>query len=568
MSRAKDYADWVLKPENAGMTGQYIKLAAKRFLSDLERTDLYFDEKEAGKFLTFGEGVCQLWEDKWRGKPMVIELWMAFIYEQVYGWFYKETGLRRVRIVYIQVAKKNGKTTGLAGIPVLYHLFADERVNTPKIFVGANNEDQAKICVNIAGKIIEQSPDLYEYVEDGEVDIFQYKENIVNIVHRTRDGFIKAMSKEPEGKQSKQAGGKHGFNPSLFVIDEYAMADSAELLDTLVTAQAAREEPLGLVITTAGHKQNGPCYSKLRKVGIDILEGVSKDDGYLPFIWEMDKGDSIYDEKVWMKSNPNLGVSVFLEFLRSQTRKAKLEGGSTEVNIRTLNFNEWCETPEVWVPSEVFAANTHGIDESEIEGQECFGGIDITLPGELNSLALFFPNVRENIHAVKVFFWMPEGKISENKSKKDLARWVEEGFIKTCPGNVMDNEYIFERIFEEIGKYQLHSLSFRSHLLNHDILQALVRNGITCTPITQSYQGLSTPTKGWEELLTARQVEHFNNPVLAWSNSQCTVMRKDNDIKVQQAGGATAGIIACVNAFAQYKTVLSSEPEEAGVDFL
>ena len=567
MSRASDYAEWVLDPVNAGKTGTYIKLAAKRFQADLKRTDIYFDEKEANKFVSFAEGSCCLWEDKWRGKPVDLRPWMAFIFQQVFGWFYTETKLRRVRKVYVQVAKKNAKST-LCGVLANYHLFADDRVNTPKVFVGANNEDQAKICVNIAGKIVEQSPDLYEFVEDGEVDIFQYKENIVNIVHRTRDGFIKAMSKEPEGKQSKQAGGKHGFNPSLWEIDEYAMADGAELLDTLETAQAAREEPLGFVITTAGYKQNGPCFSKLRKIGIEILDGVAFDDGYLPFIWEMDKGDSIYDESVWEKCNPNLGVSVFPEFLRSQVRKAKNEGGTTEVNVRTLNFNEWCETPDVWVPSEVYNQNTHGLDEGELEGVECFGGLDITLPKELNALSLLFPNVREGIHAVKTIFWMPEGTVSENKSKKDLARWVEEGYIRTCPGNVIDNEFIFEIISEWLSKYNVHSLAFRSHLLNHDVLQALVRMGITCTPITQSYQGLSTPTKGWEELLTAHQIEHFNNPVLAWSNSQCTVMRKDNDIKVQQAGGATSGIIACVNAFAQWKTVLSQEPEEAGIDFL
>ena len=163
---------------------------------------------------------------------------------------------------------------------------------------------------------------------------------------------------------------------------------------------------------------------------------------------------------------------------------------------------------------------------------------------------------------------MPEASVSENKSKKDLAKWVEDGYIYTCPGNVIDNEFIFNIVFEWLSKYNVHSLAFRSHLLNHDVLQALVKNDIVCNPITQSYQGLSTPTKGWEELLTARQIEHFKNPVLAWSNSQCQVNRKDNDIKVQQAGGATAGIIACVNAFAQWKTVLTQEPEEAGIDFL
>ena len=180
------------------VAGKLMNRAAKRFLSDLERTDVYFDEVEANRIINFAHNHVRLWEDKWRGLPVKLEPWMCFILEQIYGWFYTETKLRRVRKVYVQVAKKNAKSTLLA-IIFAFHLYADERVKTPKVFNGANNEDQAKIAVNITGKIIEQSPDLYQYVEDGEVDLFKYKENIVNIVHKERDGFIKAMSREAEG---------------------------------------------------------------------------------------------------------------------------------------------------------------------------------------------------------------------------------------------------------------------------------------------------------------------------------------------------------------------------------
>lgn len=566
MSVAEQYARDVIS--GMQVAGHLIVLAAKRFLKDLERTDIYFDEVEANKYVNFAQNHCRLWEDKWQGMPMKLEPWMQFIYQQVYGWFYRSTKLRRVRKVYIQVAKKNAKSTGLAAMPMLYHLFADERIRTPKVFTGANNEEQAKICVNMAGKVVEYSPDLYEYIEDGQVQLSHYNENITRVIHHERDGFIKPMAKEPEGKDKKQSGGKHGFNPSLYVIDEYGMADGAELLETLETAQAAREEPLGIIITTAGHKQNGPCFSQLRRTGIDVLNGVSEDDGYLAFIYEMDKGDSIYDEANWIKCNPNLGVSVFPDFLRSQVRKAKNEGGSTEVNIRTLNFNEWCETPEVWISKETWETNTHGISEDELQGLECFGSIYIISQKELGCFTLFFPNVRKGVHAVKCIFWMPDKFVIDNNTKTDFGRWVDQKHIITCQGNAIENLFIFERIWEQLGKYQLHSIAFPVNMEKHDIVQGLILNEIECNPISQGYRAISEPTFDWEKLLTNGQIEHFGNPVLAWSNSQCMVLRKGDDIRIERAGARTAGIVCCINALAQWKTIEAEGRNEAEMSYI
>ena len=555
MTACETYARWVLDPANENENGLYIKLAAKRFLADLEREDIYFDESEALKFRVFAEEHCCLWEDKWRGKPVKIMPWMGFIFDQVYGWIRKEDGLRRVKSVYVQVAKKNAKST-LAGTLANYHLYSDKRIKTPKVFVGANNEDQAKICVNIAGKIIEQSPDLYDWVEDGTVDLFRYKENIVNIVHNERDGFIKALSKEGSDKKSTTSGGKHGINPSLGLVDEYAMASAADLLNTLESAQAAREEPLMFVITTAGFNMEGPCYQKLRKTGIDILDGVAEDDSYLPFIFEMDKGDDIYDETKWRKSNPNLGISVFPQFLRSRLTKAKNEGGTTEVDVKTLNFNMWCESPEVWIPNDVWISNTHGLKIDDIRySNDLYAGIEIISGLSLNSFCLMAPNMSGDIHGFKWIFWMPEAKVKDNEIKFDFTRFVDDGWIKTTPGNVIDNDLAFEIIWNEIKEYYVHSMAFNINIQNNDVLQALVKNGLTVNPISQSYKGLSEPTKEWEALATAKRIEHFDNPVITWMNSNCMVIRKGNDIMLEKQRGRISGISAAIHALAQYKTI-------------
>lgn len=566
MSRAERYARWVLDPANDKKTGKYIKLAAQRFLSDLERTDIYFDEAEANKIINFAEKYCCLWEDKWRGQPVQIIDWMAFIFQQIYGWHYKETGLRRVRKVYVQVAKKNGKTT-IAGVLNNFHLFADKRVSTPKIFVGANNEEQSKICVNISGKLIEQSPALYSFVEDDEVNLFKYKENIVNIVHKTRDGFIKALSKEASSTTSAAAGGKHGFNPSLGVIDEYAMADTDGLLNALESGQAARQEPLIFCITTAGFKMNGPCYQQLRKTGTQILEGVIADDGYLPFIFEIDKDDSLDDRDVWYKCNPNIGVSVFPEFLESRLNAAKNEGGSKMVDVRTLNFNQWCETPEVWIQSDIWNANHHGYKVEDLYGLECYGGLDIVSGLSMNAFVLFFPEFRNGIHAVLPLFWCPSDAIRSTNIRVDFESWADQGFINICEGNVIDNDYAYNLIMDWIGKFNVNSISFNITLQNHDVVQSLVKSGINVNPISQGYRSQSTPTKAWEELMTAKAIEHFNNPVLAWMNINSQVSRsKDGDIRVQKINGMNTGITAAIQALAQWKIQAAGDTNDKAIE--
>lgn len=562
MSRAEAYARWVVDPANADQTGHLIKLAAKRFLSDLERKDIYFDEVEANKIVNFAEKYCCLWEDKWRGEPVKIIDWMAFIFQQIYGWYYTETKLRRVRKVYVQVAKKNGKTT-IAGVLNNYHLFADSRVATPKIFVGANNEDQAKICVNISGKLIEQSPALYEFVEDGEVNLFKYKENIVNIVHKSRDGFIKPLSKEATSSTSAAAGGKHGFNPSLGVIDEYAMADTDGLLNALESGQAARQEPLIFCITTAGFKKNGPCFQQLRRSGIEILEGVSTDDNYLPFIFEMDKNDDISNENVWKKCNPNLGISVFPEFLKSRLNAAKNEGGSKMVDVRTLNFNEWCETPEVWIANEVWKANAFGFNPKDLQGMECYGGLDIVSGLSMNAFVLFFPNFKGEIHAVLPLFWMPNDAMRSSNIRVDFESWADQGLIAITEGNVVENDFAYNKIMQMLELYNVHSIAFNLTLLNHDIVQALVKAGIKCNPISQGYRSQSTPTRAWEEMLVSGQIEHFNNPVLAWQNMNTQIARnRDGDVRVQKMGGINAGITAAIQALAQFKTISAQDQDD------
>jgi phage terminase large subunit-like protein len=565
MTGAEQYSRWVLDPANAIETGRLVKLAAQRFLNDLTRTDIYFDEDEAVKMVNFCQAYCYQWEGDWRDQLMKFELWQRFIFEQLHGWFRTETKTLRLTEAYVQVSKKNGKSTMCAG-EIDYHLIANERVNTPKVFTAANNEDQAKICVNMAGRIIERSPELAELVDDDVIRLFNYKDNITEIVHREKDGFVKAFSKESSDKKSKTAGGKHGVNASLGIVDEFGMSPDHGASKPIKTSMASRREGLMLYITTAGFNMDGPCYRELRDIGIKVLEGTVIKDNYLPVIFEIDPpiGEDgkpgkitvqwlLDHPEVWRQATPNLGVSVNPEFLKEMLDDAKTYGGTTEVEVLTLNFNMWVDSPEVFIPADVWTKNHHAdISEKDLEGRDCYGGLELISGKHLNCFSLIFPDVK-GYTVIRPIFWMPDEFI--NSRETDQYKNWKDKFIHSFIGNVSENDLVIELLLQEIGRFNMHSFAFKKGTEHSDIVQALIKSGLQGNPISHGYQGISTPTLAWEEMLTAGQIEHFNNPVLAWMNSNCMAQRKDNDLRLEKSGSRVVGIYASINALAQWKTI-------------
>lgn len=575
MTGAHSYAKWVLDPSNILETPKPIKQAAQRFEDDLKRSDLYFDEAEAIKMCNFGERYCYQWEGDFEGVPVKWEPWQRFIFEQIYGWFWTATKLRRFDEVFVELAKKNGKST-MAAVLMDFHLLADERVKTPKIFTAANNEDQAKICVNMAGRIIEASPVLADMVSDKELGLMTYKENITEVVHYGKNGFIKAFSKETGDKNSKTAGGKHGVNASLGVIDEFGMSADHGASKPIKTSMVSRKERLMFYITTAGFNMDGPCFKELRKVGLQVLEGTVKKDNYLPIIFEIDKPKDeegkeqditvdwlVKNEWAWKQANPNLDVSVQRSALKAMLDDANTYGGTTEVDVKTLNFNMWVNSPDTFIPADIWNKNTHGLTIEDLEGEFCYGGIEIVSAKQMNSFCFIFPDVKGHV-VIFPIFWMPV----ESPDKNDnFEGWAKQGLIQTFLGNVSDNDQVFEYIMSYIERFNMHSFAYKSALENSDIVQALIKNEIDGNPISHGYQGIGTPTLMWEEIITAGACEHFGNPVLAWMNGNCLAKRKENDVRLEKNKSDIVGIYAGINALAQWKTIEASE-EEAGVDTL
>jgi phage terminase large subunit-like protein len=566
MSYARAYADWVLKPENEKKTGRLVKLAVHRFLSDLKRTDIYFDEAEAVDMPDFcAAHLCQ-WEGEWEGHSFTFELWQRFFFEQVYGWFWTATKTRRFDEAYLQVSKKNGKSSMCAGASN-YHVFGDKRIKTPKVFTAANNSEQARICVNMAGKMVEASA---KYIDDSPfaamlsengIGLMNYKENITDVINYENNGFIKALSKESGDKELKTTGGKHGLNASMGVVDEFGMSPDHGASKTIRSSMASRRERLMLYITTAGFMLEGPCYSELRDIGIKVLEGIIHKDNYLPLIYEIDPPEGedgkpgeitvdwlLENEEVWQQSNPNIDVSVMRDFLRGELQDAKVKGGTTMRDVLTLNFNMWMNSPDVFIAPDIWNKNTHGLEEPD-SSEICYGGLQIAPSGELSALALLFPG---NEVRIKMLFFGPEIVTVTNENYEKL-----KDHLRLDPGNELDVSVAIDWIVEEIQKYNFQSFSFPNTQKNNSIVQGVIKLGYTGNPLSEGILGVSNPTDEWEKMLRSFQVEHYGNPVLSLQNSNCEAVRKEQGVRLTK-NSKVLGIYACISAVAEWKTMEAS----------
>lgn len=554
MTEAEAYARDVL--EGRQIAGELIKLSCQRFIDDLDRDDLVLDESAALEVIDFIEGHVHQWQSSWNGNKMTLQPWQKFIVFNLYGWKWKATGKRRIRTAYIQVARKNGKTSFAAAL-CLYHLYIEKEF-APEIFCGSNNEEQSKILTNAAGKMIRVSPSLQWYVDEREVNVFEYRGDCISIVHRGRQGKMKAMSRDARTKD--------GFSPSLAVVDEYHEAATDDMLNVIASGQGARPEPQLLVITTAGFRKDGPCYSKIRKMSVDVLRGISKDDSHFTAIYEPDPDDDWTAETTWKKANPNYGVSVELDYLPAEITKAINEGASREVNFRTKNLNTWVDAERVWIPDRVYMKNAHGFDERALQGAICYGGLDLAKGIDLNAFVLYFPHIDERqefgVHPFKAWFWIPEDKV--NTAEMDYRDWVRQGYVFVTPGEVIDHSYIVNFICEEVRKYDLQVLGFDTYLAYHGCVQSLIGAGVPCMPVSQGIATITTPAKELETMLTAGQMEHFNNPVMRWMVGNVT-MHVDPKGNYQPHKGKSQGKIDGVAALLTAMAAATRQPVKTSV---
>lgn len=471
------------------IAGKHIKKACERFFSLMDDDRYMFLEEKVDKVIRLYHHLRHF-KGRHSGKPFVLEPWQEWIIASIYGFYNKSDGSRLTQTVYIEVARKNGKTALAAGIGLNALINDDE--DGAEVYFAANSKDQVKIsawplCSNFA-------------------KAFDPKEKYLK-VYRDTINFDKTISwlKVLAADSTKL----DGPNPSTFILDEYHAAKSNSLKAVLESGQGTRDNPLEIIITTAGFDKLGPCY-ELRTTATEILNGLKEDDSFFMAIYSLDEKDDWKDEANWIKSNPNMDVTVKSSYLRKEVRKA-MNTPSDEVNVKTKNLNMWCDSSDVWIPDDYILACSRKVDLDDFTTKDdCFAGIDLSSTSDLTCVSFMIP--KDGKFYFKTLYYLPEEALETKKNKEQYSEWVRLGFLKLTPGNVVDYDYILYDILSVDKRLYIVKVGYDSWNATQFVINATDK-GLPMEPVSQSIGNFNRPTKEMERVILSGNVVIDNNPI-------------------------------------------------------
>ena len=549
-----DYAEAVV--EGGKVAGKYVEWACQRHLDDLQRDDYYFDEQAANRIINFYQ-LCPHVKGRWSGKPIELEAWQMFIVGSLFGWKRASDDTRKYREAYIQVARKNGKTTLLAPIG-LYGLLYDNEPGA-EIYSAATTRDQAKEIFAPAKQMVKKSNHI-----GGEVDV--YKNNLSHM-----ESFSKF---EPLSSDYDTLEGK---NIHMGLVDELHAHPDSGVWDVLADGTGAREEPLMIAITTAGYDQQSFCY-KYREDCINILDPKKPDytdEKQFAYIAELDEEDDWTVPKNWKKANPNLGVSVRMDNLESRLGKAqRMPSQRNRIICKRLNI--WVSAQSRWMNMSEWDESAGGdlqdLEEMQekLEGEKCYAAIDLSSKKDITAYVKLFEY--DDGLAILPEFFIPEETIYK-RSKEDKVpydAWARNGYIHATHGNVVDYEYIENQVKEDYDRYNIQRIG-ADRWQSEYISQRLNKHGIEIEPIGQGFKSMSEPMKEVESFVLQNKLHHFGQPVLRWMAENVVSktdasdnIKPDKDKSKEKIDGIVALIMA-VDLYLRQKGDGKSVYEDRGV---
>ena len=533
-----------------------VRAAYQRHLNDLKRCKekgWVFDPNIPHKLIQIFK-LFRHYKGAYAGQPLQLEPWQQAILWVVYGWQKRMPDgslRRRFRQVYLEIPKKNGKTTMLAGIGIIH--FAFDRESGAEVYTAATKRDQAKICFNDIKAFIKHSPFLSKEFGVHQSTVFN---------HRT-DSKIAPLSKETNTED--------GFNPSAAIVDELHRHPDSEMVDLLSQSMSTRRQPMIWEITTAGTDKQSICY-KHREYTHQVNTGKFTDDQWWGLIYTLDDDDDWRDPVAWEKANPNLGTGKDKEALADMVNKATNDP-TRENSVKRYQFNLWTGSEEKWISEKIWDEGNCQRSEDELTDSNVavYGGLDLASTSDFNALTLTFiktePGAGTQWMHQKYWFWIPDDVLQQRVAKQvmDFNQWVEAGHIRTFPGNVIDTNLLKEELYQILNHYQVRGLAYDKYLATHGSIQHLVEQGINCTPQAQGIMHMSYPTKELERLLLKGDLTHDDNPCMAWQMGNVLIYRDANDNKKIHKSKSSEKVDGPVSAVMSLAELLDSDtaPKES-----
>jgi phage terminase large subunit-like protein len=503
------------------LAGRGVRLAVDRFLHDLEtghRHDppIHFDTEASAYVIEFFETFLLLADGEFDGQPFILSGWQHFILANLFGWLGAD-GFRRFRTAYIEIGKGSGKSPLAAGVGI-FGMFADGEAGA-EVYSAAVTKDQAKILFRDAEIMVEKSPHLRKRI----------KTHKNNLSVPTTNAFFRPISSEKRGLDGKRV--------HVALIDELHEHPTAIVVLKMRAGTKGRRQALIFEITNSGYDRKTICYQH-HDYSLKVLENIIPNDSWFPYVCMLDPCDkcraegrdqpntkckdcdNFTDERVWIKANPNLGVSIQFKYLREQVAEA-LGMPAQENIVRRLNFCAWTEQSVRWMPMDLWDLCAGDvIDEESLAGQLCYGALDLASTSDLAPLILFFPESRKVI----LKCWVPKDNIASRteRDRVPYELWARQELIIPTDGNQIDYDVI-RRDVQALGeKYNIAEIAYDPWNATQ-LAGQLETDGFKMIPITQTMANLCGATKQTLTMVKKRQLQHGGNPVLRWTASNVAV---------------------------------------------
>ena len=503
------------------VVSEKIKKTYKKIVYDLtdNASEYYYSPKRANHVIEFIENYCKHSKGKMGGQPVILELWEKALLATVFG-FIDITGCRKYREAVLIVGKKNGKSL-IASAVGLYLLVGDNEPG-PEVYAVATKRDQAKIIWSEAKRMVKKSPALRKRI----------KPLVAELVSDFNDGIYKPLASDSDTLD--------GLNVHGVLMDEiHQWKQGKALYDIMADGTTAREQPLVFITSTAGTIRED-IYDQKYEEAERVINGYFDENGYkdehfIAFIYELDNRKEWIDPACWKKANPGLGTIKSQEQLTAKVKKAQANPALVK-NLVCKEFNIRETSSEAWLTFEQLN-NTDTFCLAELRPRYGIGGADLSSTTDLTAAAVIFmvPGDR-HIYALGMY-WIAEElveqRVKEDKIPYDL--WIEQGLVRTCPGNKVHAKYVTEWFLEVQNELDIYIpwVGYDSWSATYWVEEMKGTFGKeSMIPVIQGKKTLSSPMQQLGVDLESKLVNYNNNPITKWCLAN-TAIEEDKNGNIQ-----------------------------------
>jgi phage terminase large subunit-like protein len=473
------------------------KTSSRTSSSDTAESD--FNEAAADRVCAFFEGMLRHSKGELAGRPFLLMNWQRRMLRELFG-RQSAPGVRRYRSAYIELPKKQGKSTTLAGI-ALYMILADGEQGA-EVYGAASDREQAGIIYRESAAMVRASPALSRHLE--------VIDSRKTILHKKSNSFYRVLSAD--------AFRAEGLNIHALLFDELHAQRDRRLWDALRYGGAARKQPLLLSITTAGYDRRSICWEQ-HQYAERCLSDAKFDPTFYPLIYAAPQ-DCVNDgswkeESVWKQANPSLGETITVESFAADAREAEQSPSKLNSFLR-YRLNVWTTQDNRWFKPETWQLGSEPL--RPFGDRPVYAGLDLATTYDLTAMVLVCPDPSDGSIDVLPFFWIPEANAVERiqRDKVPYDTWIRDGHMRVTDGNTTDYTILHRDILEICQTYRVQQLGVDIRFNAQMLANTLQGDGVDVRGFSQGGRTMCAPARTLENLVQGGKVRHANHPVLSW----------------------------------------------------